>query len=416
MEKRVIIQQGDCLQVLRGMPDNSVDCCVTSPPYFGLRDYQEVGQIGQESTPKMYVDKIVEVFREVRRVLCGHGTLWLNLGDSYAGSWGNYGGQNRGKGTQREIKNGSTVPNPAYDGLESFRPPTASQPGYKPKDLIGIPWMVAFALRNDGWYLRMDCIWSKPNPMPELVTDRPTKSHEYLFLLSKSNRYYYDSFSIREPAKESSIKRWNQDVESQQGSSRVPGKTNGPMKAAGGPRRTDKQRGHSRRHEGFNDRWDAMDKTQQQQFGANKRSVWTVGTKGFKGAHFAVFPPKLIEPCILAGCPETVCVECGKPWKRIVESNRIPTRPGRDTKVTGNSLVDGNRDPQRHITNTKDLGFAADCECNGKTRKGVVLDPFFGSGTTAMVAQELGRDCIGIELNPEYIAMAYERVKQSRLF
>jgi DNA modification methylase len=210
--------------------------------------------------------------------------------------------------------------------------------------------MMAFALRADGWYLRSDIVWSKPNPMPESVTDRPTKSHEYVFLLSKSERYYYDAEAIREPAEHSSIKRWMQNVDAQEGSHRANAgaKTNGTMKAVGGPRRSDKQRGHSRRHDGFNQRWDGMSKAEQAEMGRNKRTVWTVATKPFSEAHFATYPPELIEPCILAGSP-----------------------PG-----------------------------------------GTVLDPFFGAGTTGLVADRLQRNCIGIELNPQYVEIAERRLKR----
>ncbi len=192
---------GDALARLRELPGQCVQCVVTSPPYWGLRDYGVDGQIGLESTPEEYVLKLVEVFREVRRVLRNDGVTWVNLGDIYFGSWGNYGGQNRGHGTQREIVNGSAVPNPAYDGLERYRPPSAlPHPVLKPKDLAGIPWRLASALQADGWWLRSDVIWSQPNPMPESVTDRPTKSHEYVFLLAKSDCYFYDAEAIKEIA------------------------------------------------------------------------------------------------------------------------------------------------------------------------------------------------------------------------
>jgi len=198
---RYLLLQGDVLARLRELSDESVHCVVTSPPYWGLRDYGVEGQIGLESTPEEYVLKLVEVFREVRRVLRSDGTVWLNLGDTYFGSWGNYGGQNRGRGSQREIVHGSAVPNPAYDGLESYRPPSAQpHPVLKPKDLVGIPWRLATALQADGWWLRSDVIWAKPNPMPEPVLDRPTRSHEFVFLLTKRRRYFYDAGAIAEQA------------------------------------------------------------------------------------------------------------------------------------------------------------------------------------------------------------------------
>jgi DNA modification methylase len=225
----VKIHIGDCRDILRTLPDESVHCCVTSPPYFGLRDYGVDGQIGQETTPEEYVSQMVDVFREVRRVLRADGTLWLNLGDSYAndGKWG-------GSSSGFNINTGPT-------GGEGNR--KKRQTGLKPKDLIGIPWMVAFALRADGWWLRQDIVWHKPSTMPESVTDRCTKSHEYIFLLSKSERYHFDADAIREPASSN---------------------------------------GRDRR---------------------NKRSVWTVPAAQFRDAHFATFPADLIVPCILAGCP-----------------------------------------------------------------------------------------------------------------
>jgi len=276
------------------------------------------------------------VFRCVRSVLADDGTLWLNLGDSYAGYHGN---------KTSEIPTSST--NGWTNGYnENKRAGGKPQDiGLKPKDLIGIPWRVAFALQADGWYLRQDIIWSKPNPMPESVTDRCTKAHEYIFMLSKKQRYYYDHESIKTPMAQSSVARLSQDVENQKGSDRVPGKTNGNMKAVG---KIDKQRGHSRRHAGFNDRWDSMTKEEQSQGGANKRSVWTVATRPYKGAHFATFPETLIEPCVLAG-----------------------SRP-------------------------------AD----------IVLDPFMGSGTTAAVAKKHGRQYLGCELNPDYGVLQQERLME----
>lgn len=302
-EYKVLV--GDCLESMRAMPDQSVHCCVTSPPYFGLRDYGHAGQIGLEETPEEFVAKLVEVFREVRRVLRDDGTLWLNLGDSYNAYNGN-----RGKASGANKNHHEVMPSlPKGNGL------TVS--GLKNKDLIGIPWRVAFALQADGWYLRQDIIWHKPNPMPESVRDRCTKAHEYIFLLSKSPRYYYDHNAVREPVAESTVARLSQaTLEIQRGSERVPGKTNGAMKAVGDLEYR------------------------------NRRSVWTVTTKPFKGAHFATFPPDLIEPCILAGCPQG----------------------------------------------------------------GTVLDPFGGSGTTAGVAVAHGRNAILCEINPDYFPMMEARV------
>lgn len=331
------ILSGDCRSVIGALPDNSVHCCVTSPPYFGLRNYGVDGQIGLESTPDEFVAELVAVFREVKRVLRDDGTLWLNLGDSYAS-------YRDGKATPDTSRGGSLGTLVPKGSATNRMASTFAGTSIKHKDMIGIPWRVAFALQADGWYLRQDIIWSKPNPMPESVRDRCTKAHEYIFLLSKSPKYYYDIEAIKEPMSLSSLSRLSQDVEAQAGSDRVPGKTNGPMKAVG---KIHKQRGHSRPNEGFNGRWDDMSREEQCSGMRNKRSVWKVATRPFKGAHFATFPPSLVEPCILAGCPPN----------------------------------------------------------------GTVLDPFGGAGTTALVAERHGRNSILIELNPEYAAMASERVR-----
>lgn len=358
MEYLNTIINSDAEVGINRLPDKSVNCCVTSPPYYGLRDYGIEGQIGNEETPERYVERLLRVFSEVHRVLKDDGTLWLNLGDSYAGSWGNYGGQDRHAGKQRPIVKGSKIPNEAWNDRTTFKPPGANGfAGIKPKDLIGVPWMVAFALRSAGWYLRQDIIWAKPNCMPESVSDRCTKSHEYIFMLSKSARYYYDAEAIKTEAKESSVKRVSQDTANQVGGE-VPGKTNGNMKAVlkSLPEtqlnirdHRDKQRGHSRRHNGFNERWDQMSRQEQQSFKANKRSVWIVPPAQFAEAHFATFPPELIVDCIKAGCP----------------------------------------------------------------KGGIVLDPFMGSGTTAEVAAGIGRNFVGIEINPQYIKIAERRLYAS---
>ena len=336
---------GDCLETLRQMPDRLVQTCVTSPPYFGLRDYSGgAAEIGREKTPEEFVAKLVTVFREVRRVLRDDGTLWLNIGDSYAGA-----GPNRQTGFNGQSRSGKYG-----DGTDRRKPII----GFKPKDLIGIPWMLAFALRSDGWYLRQEIIWSKPNPMPESVTDRCTKSHEQIFLLAKSASYYCDMGAIKEPVAPASVQRLSQDVESQQGSFRVPGKTNGAMKAVGGARskRDSFKRDDSKRAEAIPGQSVGTHREDREESDwpvdeRNKRSVWTVSTKPYKGAHFATFPPDLIEPCVLAGAPAG----------------------------------------------------------------GVVLDPFFGSGTTGQVAQALGRQFIGLELNEAYKPLQDERLRQPSL-
>ena len=305
------------------LPAQSVHCCVTSPPYFGLRDYGVDGQIGLEHTPDAFVAEMVAVFREVRRVLRDDGTLWLNLGDSYAAARGgtHQPAETLAGGKGGKTLDGERVNRDRHDGYNPTR--NAHAIGLKHKDLIGIPWRVAFALQADGWYLRQDIIWHKPNPMPESVRDRCTKAHEYIFLLTKNERYYFDAESMKEPA-----------------TNRPPGNKR-PTKAGreyaevGG----EHHRTASNLHE----------------IGAretrNRRSVWTVTTKPFKEAHFATFPPDLIEPCVLAGCPAG----------------------------------------------------------------GVVLDPFNGAGTTGLVAQRHGRGYVGIELNPEYVEITKRRLGMSEM-
>ena len=301
----------DCLKGLKQLPDNSINCCVTSPPYWGLRDYGVEGQIGLEETPEEYVSKMVEVFREVRRVLRDDGTLWLNLGDSYTKNKSNNGGY-----SEKSTLLGFTRPDTKGRQANESGLRIKLSHGLKNKDLMGIPWRVAFALQADGWYLRSDIIWYKPNAMPESVKDRPTRAHEYIFLLSKSQHYYYDYEAISEPYASKAEKPRNKAKE----------RYNNSYKGGGWS-------------EGVRDYYPAGKR--------NKRSVWMVTTKPFKEAHFAVFPPDLIEPCILAGCPAG----------------------------------------------------------------GVVLDPFMGSGTTGMVAAMHQRNFIGFELNPEYCKMAEKRIE-----
>jgi DNA modification methylase len=323
----VTILTGDCRELLKGMDAESVHCCVTSPPYFGLRDYGNAAQIGLEQTPEAYVAEMVGVFREVRRVLRDDGTLWLNLGDSYAGS-----GKGGNPGESPHIKQRTNAGSLSVRGVkrEGF--------GAKPKDLIGIPWRVAFALQADGWYLRNDIIWHKPNPMPESVEDRCTRAHEYVFHLSKSPRYFHDKDAIAEDA--------TYPDDDRKGRASADHKRAPTGDIAGIRPRSEKQRGHSRRHAGFNDRWDAMSKEEQGAGKRNKRSVWTIATRPFSEAHFATMAPELAETCIKAGCP---------------------------------------------------VG-------------GTVLDPFGGAGTSGLMADRLGRSAILCELNPEYVTIARNRI------
>ena len=298
------IHVGDCLEVLRGIPDSSVDCCVTSPPYWGLRDYGVDGQIGLEQTPEQYVERIVGVFREVRRVLRDSGTLWLNLGDSYA--------KQPDKGAQRPKNDYQSV---AAHSSRAFH-------GLKPKDLVGIPWMVAFALRADGWYLRSDVIWSKPNPMPESVRDRPTKSHEYVFLLSKSERYFFDQEAVREPfvstkGSGNGFVRDHRLTFGSRGSEEprvppTPDLPEGVMTLDGSdgeaPRGPDGRRKTVRDHSvsGSHPNHKGMGEGRERwpNSGRNIRSVWEINTASFSEAHFATFPEELVRRCVLAGCPE----------------------------------------------------------------------------------------------------------------
>lgn len=545
------IIQGDCLSVLKSMDEESVHCCVTSPPYFGLRDYGIDGQFGLEQTPEEYVANMVAVFREVRRVLRRDGTLWLNIGDSYAGSWGNYapGGI---KGTQRpQTENGKRWERPAYADTKLL-PPTANVPGLKPKDLIGIPWMVAKALQapyyvgrikreadraylagfidgegtisfverdrgpnhtptydvrifatncddatlrefcdmtaghvyqheqgkrknrfgylpcyrwqmgthdgallirelypylrskrkqailmwtlyltlrhknghartptdvvekrqaiaemvhtlnaggdvdlpgwveeppaatEPGWWLRSDIVWSKSNPMPESVTDRPTKAHEYLFLLAKAERYYYDAGAVAERSESPERPRLRPN-----GLSRPDEKQNpiGHDSGCGvGPTR-------------------------------NRRTVWTVATTPYRGAHFATFPPKLIEPCILAGTSaHGVCAKCGAPWRRVVErigANAANEEGIRAMEAKGVPRQKANLYVTHERGTTHTLGWQSSCSCDAPVVPAIVIDPFCGSGTTGEVALNHRRNFIGIELNPDYIELAHKRIKQN---
>ena len=316
MDYRII--EGDCIEGMRRLEGQSVHCVVTSPPYFGLRDYGHDGQIGLEQTPDEYVAKLVDVFREVRRVLRDDGTLWLNLGDSYFSPTKGTGGKNSSTLNAKRDENGTVTGKSivTYDPIRL----SAGNTGCKPKDLIGIPWRVALALQADGWYLRQDIIWHKPNPMPESVRDRCTKAHEYIFLLSKSDRYFYDADAIKEPS--------HSEVQSRHRANGIGVEEQGKRTGAG----------NITANCGVREK-------------RNRRSVWTVATKPYKGAHFATFPPDLIRPCILAGCP----------------------------------------------------------------KDGTVLDPFGGAGTTALVASQEGRKAVLCELNPDYIALAHKRLEGLQL-
>jgi DNA modification methylase len=435
----VKIITGDCRDVLKTLPDESVHCCVTSPPYWGLRDYgtatweggdaecdhkpepkmrkftngrgEGIGddyagtnltswttrdatpkgicpkcgarridsQIGLEPDFNAYIATMVEVFREVRRVLRADGTLWLNLGDSYAGSWSGNSMRPNG-GSQR-------------DGVPGFQPLDDRVPsrngstcGLKPKDLCGIPWRVAFALQADGWWLRQDIIWSKPNPMPESVTDRCTKAHEYLFLLSKSARYFYDAEAIKEE---------NADQNKE------------PAEKI---RREHAKLAAERRDGGTSINGAGVNSAKFNGLGRNKRSVWEVATAPFSEAHFATFPPALIEPCIKAGTSEKgCCAKCGAPWMRQVERVAAQVQSPCSDYGNGAGRNDGNRS-MLVGAHAKFLGWLPSCSCNAAAVPCTVLDPFGGAGTTGLVADRLQRSAILIELNAGYREMAKQRI------
>ena len=458
------ILQGNCLDKLKELPDQSINTCITSPPYWGLRDYGEEKQLGMEDTPEEFVNNLVEVFREVKRVLRDDGTVWLNLGDTYSATrWSN---------------------TPSTTGISQSHSDIVLQKKTKlpDKNLVGIPWRVAFALQQDGWYLRQDIIWHKPNPMPESVKDRCTKAHEYIFLLSKSPKYYFDNEAIKEDCAQSTKER-------------------------------DKYQRTGYKKESHGDKINHLnpkDKFRKSNDKRNKRSVWTVTTKPFKGAHFATFPMDLIEPCVLAGCPEKVCVACGTPYKKeiVVEknltkeqadeikANLIKTNKEKKPyaiieKEFRNQVIEYRNLPkhddlrnylkkfrsksdytideiEQHfgtqaphhwfekngsypskedwlvlktllkLDDTYDVAMTeifyksglkgansyaegdwqrqCNCETN-ETKSGTVLDCFGGSGTTGIVADNFNRNSILIELNAEYIEVAKKRIEeQGNLF
>ena len=503
---------GDCLDVMREMPAESVDCVVTSPPYWGLRDYGAEGQLGLERTPEEYVANMVAVFREVRRVLKPSGTCWLNLGSSYSAAAGASGrSQSRrperapAYDTDGTALAGSMLPGFAYsdlcDGCRGDSPSrragsadTPSQPSvasspyatgrgseprdseqaspdasplgvrestssqsspplpgscshcdrcgaclsvlrsswpdaracarkswlnyttFKPKDLVPIPWLVALALQADGWYLRRDVIWAKSNPMPESVTDRPTSSHEYVFLLTKSPRYYFDADAVREPH-ETTVHR----------------KTAPTTEHGGGIDYRDLAGGKPRNRSGKALAYAYTDGVQGNPAGRNIRSVWSIATRPYPGAHFAVFPPELPERCIKAGSSEKgVCPECGAPWERVVERESVPPSYRPTNKPETNHAVHGESTRTlAQVPVVRTTGWSPTCIClvDVPSREvgveweleapvpvpAVILDPFGGSGTVGMVANRLSRRAILIDLNPEYLKQQMKRNAQTPL-
>lgn len=424
MERNKIIC-GDWKEVARTLAPASIDCIITSPPYYGLRDYgtatweggepdcdhippntytvngpHKCGhteaanfyrgkcgkcgavridrQLGQEKTPEEYINSLVEGFRILRAALKDTGTLWVNIGDSYS---------SKPSGDDPNTK--STLQGGKKNQAEAHkRPDKSNPPGIKPKDLIGIPWMLAFALRADGWYLRQDIIWNKPNVMPESVTDRCTKSHEYIFLLSKSPRYYFDAEAIKENAV-------------------TPADAKAGHKFGGN--KTDETANSNQ----VGKKWEYSPKR-------NKRSVWTVSPKPFKGAHFAAYPHELIDPCIMAATSERGnCAACGAPWSRILE----PVINVKHTGATDSQYPQGSTANRlamlrqaaseqggEYTGEKKTVGWEPTCKCGiSETVPAIVYDPFMGSGTTASAAKSLGRDYQGSELNPDYMPINEKR-------
>ncbi len=460
-----IFYLGDALEALRKIPSESVQCVVTSPPYWGLRNYGVEGQLGLERIPdclgwatgrpcgECYVCHMVEVFREVRRVLRKDGTLWLNLGDCYAGSWGNYGardGKQRSQIAERWHRLAYEDPRTGWCGL----PPTARVPGLKAKDLVGIPWRLALALQANGWWLRSDIVWAKPSAMPESVTDRPTRSHEFVFLFAKSGSPLFwthpERPGVRERPDPDYIWIHKQTGETTQQEPRDPenwSRTNlwqshdyfydyiaiqedcvngdpGPIRGSRGvlgnpnsARRTEDALG-SNTDTSFTDRYVFRAKR-------NKRSVWEVCPQQLPEEHFATFPEKLVEPCVLAGTSERgCCPECGAPWVRVVEPspeyealrNRLRGKwhPEKDKElVQGRSTGWG---PARRSVAPvyRTVGWLPTCSCGHEPIPCTVLDPFGGSGTVSAVAKQLGRSSIYIDINPDYCDMAIRRLEPEK--
>lgn len=381
---------GDCLGQLKKLPDGCCHVAVTSPPYYGLRSYLPEGhedkheEIGLEETPKKFVDRLVEVFREVRRVLHDSGTLWVVIGDSY---WA-------GKGASH----GSDPKQVARRGWKRPQDASPNGTGYKPKDRLGIPHMLAFALRDDGWYWRDEVVWHKRNCMPCSVRDRTTCNHEFAFMFSKRKHYFYDQHAIRER----SI-----DPESHRGFRR----SKSTDKLIDGKQDLGYD-GH-RTRDGLKN----MKQSGKVYEYSNKRSVWTLSNENLREKHYAAYPTKLIRPMILAGTSEKgCCPECLAPWVRGVEKKRRATRPGTNTKLTGNGKAEGNRDPLRHVTVGRTVGWKPSCTCGiNTTIPCTVLDPFLGSGTTAVVARKLNRRWLGCELSTEYVRIATKRINKVRV-
>jgi len=392
---RVDIRVGDCRTLLRAMPAESVDCVVTSPPYFGLRDYGAGdAEIGREPTPAEFVAALVDVFREVRRVLRPSGTAWVNLGDSYAGSWGSRGRQGSGglMADRAVARNRTAGYQVRAAGVSKKGTPPA---GIKPKDLMMLPARLAIALCDDGWRLRSDIIWHKPNAMPESITDRPTSAHEHVFLLTKARRYFYDAAAIAEPATQAE----------RRATFRGGAYCNGSTYDNSGPGGKSTETGNIKSEIATR----------------NARNVWTIATEPFTGAHYAVMPTKLAERCILAGTSaKGYCSDCGAPWERQIErvdQGYNGSRYGeRAVAATGGARSGGTARSTLGSSNgrltgkTETVGWAATCDCGAAPRPGLVLDPFGGADTTGTAAAPHGRRAILLELSPQHAETARARI------
>ena len=357
------ILQGNCIDKIKELEDNSIDCVVSSPPYFGLRNYKVDGQFGLEKTYQEYVANTVKVFETFKPKLKDTATIWWNVGDSYSS----------GKRT-------STTNQSLRGGKDYGVTRTPVQNGIKEKDLLMIPNRVAIALQDAGWYIRSEIIWHKPNPMPESIKDRPTSCHEKIWLITKNKKYYYDAQSIKEPVVT--------PIDAKSGHKFGGNKTTKKLNAT------------------------ISGKKWKYSSTRNKRNVWTITTKPFKDAHFATFPKDLIEPCIKAGCPEKVCVKCGKPQVKELYRDKS-TLPVKRNKRDG----DGDRAVggvyQKWLEeNPPQIKVKPSCDCNADFKPGIVLDTFGGSGTTGIVAALNNRNAILIELNKEYISIANKRINK----
>ena len=388
-----LLYEGQVLDGLAQMADESVHCAVTSPPYWALRDYQVEGQLGLEPTFAEFQEKMVTIFREVRRVLRSDGTCWVNLGDSFV--QGATGKTNNKKSL--DASGGNT----AWQKSRSW---STSMPGLKRKDMLCMPFRIAMALQADGWWLRQAIVWNKVNPLPEAVKDRCVNAHEYMFLLAKSERYFFDVEAITEPTTGNAHSRGH-------GVNKKAGR-NSRFHVLQDVQHVGRSRPRERQNAGFSAAVNELVERRR------KRSVWSVALEPSKEEHTAAFPRKLIRPAIRAGASiHGCCSVCGAPYVREVKTVRTATRPGRNTKVTGDSMVDGNRDTKRHITSVETLGWIPSCACEGHTLVPcTVLDIFMGSGTTAIEARAQGMNAVGIELSPKYVQMALRRNSDMSLF